>query len=60
MWKGNHEKIPTQPCELRDPPPLLPARGPPTGWGELVQAHGDRNAFQASPHDVPVINIQSG
>jgi hypothetical protein len=27
------------------PPPVSPARGPPTDWGELVQAHDDRNVF---------------
>ena len=25
-----------------------PTRGPPTDWGELVQAHDDRNVFQAT------------
>jgi len=24
---------------LLEPPPLSPARGPPTAWGELVQVH---------------------
>ena len=27
---------------LEPPPPVSPARGPPTDWGELVQAHDDR------------------
>jgi hypothetical protein len=31
-----------------EPPPVSPARGPPTDWGELVQAHDDRDVFQAS------------
>jgi hypothetical protein len=35
------------------------ARGPPTDWGELVQAHDDRNVFQASPDELPVIDIRS-
>jgi len=34
--------------EPLEPPPVSPARGPPTDWGELVQAHDDRNVFQAS------------
>ena len=29
-------------------PPVSPARGPPTDWGELGQAHDDRNVFQAT------------
>jgi pectate lyase len=35
----------------------LPARGPPTDWGELVQVHDDRDVsdgFQASPDELPV------
>jgi hypothetical protein len=27
-------------------PPISPARGPPTDWGELVQVHDDRDIFQ--------------
>jgi hypothetical protein len=42
-----------------EPPPVSPARGPPTDWGELVQAHDDRNVFQASPDELPVIDIHS-
>ena len=34
-----------EPLEL---PPLSPARGPPTDWGELVQAHDHRDSYQAS------------
>jgi hypothetical protein len=34
-------KILTHLGEPRVPPPLSPARGPPTEWGELVQAHHD-------------------
>ncbi len=43
----------------RVPPPLATARGPPTDWGELVQAHDDRHVFQASPVDLPAIDIHS-
>jgi hypothetical protein len=43
--------------EPLEPPPLLPARGPPTDWGELVQAHDDRAIFQASPDELPTIDI---
>ncbi len=42
-----------------EPPPVSPARGPPTDWGELVQIHDDRDVFQASPDDLPVIDIHS-
>ena len=38
-------------------PPVSPARGPPTDQGELIQAHDDRNAFQASPDELPGIDI---
>ena len=46
------------------PPPLAPARGPPTGWAELLQVHDDRDAIQASaglasPDELPVIDIHS-
>jgi len=52
-------KILTHLGEPLEPPPLSPARGPPTDWGELVQAHDVRDVFQASPGDFPVIDIQS-
>jgi hypothetical protein len=40
-------------------PPLSPARGPPTGWTELVQVHDERAIFQASPVELPDIDIYS-
>ena len=40
-------------------PPHPPARGPPTDWGELGQAHDDRAIFQASPDELAVIDIHS-
>jgi hypothetical protein len=42
-----------------EPPPVSPARGPPTDWGELVQAHDDRAILQASPDELHVIDIHS-
>jgi len=30
------------------PPPVSPARGPPTEWAELVQAHDERDAIQST------------
>jgi hypothetical protein len=45
-----------QPLEL---PPVSPAHGPPTDWGELVQADDDRAIFQASPDELPDIDIHS-
>jgi len=39
------------------PPPVSPAHGPPNDWGEIVQAHDDRAFFQASPDELPVIDI---
>jgi hypothetical protein len=45
--------------EPLEPPPLAPARGPPTDWTELVQVHDDRDAIQTSPDDLPAIDIRS-
>ena len=42
-----------------EPPPVSPARGPPTDWGELIQAHDDREAVQISPDELQVIDIHS-
>jgi hypothetical protein len=41
------------------PPPVSPACGPPTDWGEFVQVHHDRDVLQSSPDELPVIDIQS-
>ena len=56
---GPIRKILTHLGEPVEPPPLAPARGPPTEWGELVQAHDDRAIFQASPDELPAIDIHS-
>ena len=45
--------------EPLEPPPISPSRGPSTDWGELVQAHNDRDVFQASPDELPAIDIHS-
>jgi hypothetical protein len=45
--------------EPLEPPPVSPARGPPTDWGELVQAHDDREAVQGRIDELPVIDIRS-
>jgi len=42
-----------------EPPPVSPARGPPTDWGGLVQVHDDRDVFQSSPDELPAIDIHS-
>jgi hypothetical protein len=52
-------KILTHLGEPLEPAPISPARGPPTDWGELVQARDDRATFQASPDELPVIAIRS-
>jgi hypothetical protein len=52
-------KILTHLGEPLEPPPVSPARGPPTDWGELVQVHDDRDIFQASPDELPAIDIHS-
>jgi hypothetical protein len=54
---GPIRKILTHLGEPLEPPPIAAARGPPTDWGELVQAHDDRNVFQASPDELPAIDI---
>ena len=56
---GPIRKILTHLREPLEPPPVSPARGPPTDWGELVQAHDDRDAIQTSPDELPVIDIHS-
>ena len=45
---GTIRKILTHLDEPLEPPPVSPARGPPTDWDELVQAHDDRAFFQAT------------
>jgi hypothetical protein len=42
-----------------EPPPVSPARGPPTDSGEFVQVHHDREVLQSSPEELPVIDIHS-
>ena len=44
---GPIRKILTHLGEPLEPPPVSPARGPPTEWAELVQSHGYRDAMQA-------------
>jgi hypothetical protein len=56
---GPIRKILTHLGEPLEPPPVSPARGPPTDWGELLQVHDDRTIFQASPVELPVIDIHS-
>jgi len=55
---GPIRKILTHLGEPLEPPPVSPARGPPTEWAELVPAHDERDAIQASPDELPVIGIQ--
>ena len=56
---GPIRKILTHLGEPLEPPPVSPARGPPTDWGELVQIHDDRAIFQAPPDELPAIDIHS-
>lgn len=56
---GPIRKILTHLGEPLESPPISPARGPPTDWGETAQLHDDRDAFQASPADLPLIDIHS-
>jgi hypothetical protein len=50
-------KILTHLGEPLDPPHVSPAWGPPVEWAELVQSHGDGEFEQASPDDLPMIDI---
>ncbi|MEI6506529.1 MAG: hypothetical protein WCO90_11715, partial [Planctomycetota bacterium] len=52
---GPIRKILTHLSEPLEPPPVSPARGPPTDWGELVQIHDNRDVFQPSPDELPSI-----
>ena len=56
---GPIRKILTHLGEPLEPPPVSPARGPPTDWGELVQVYDDRTIVEASPDKLPVIDIHS-
>ena len=56
---GPIRKILTHLGEPLEPPPVSPARGPPTDRGELVQIHDDRDVFQAAPDELPAIDIHS-
>jgi hypothetical protein len=44
---GLIRKILTHLGEPLEPPPVSPARGPPTDWAELVHFHDDRAILQA-------------
>jgi hypothetical protein len=50
-------KILTHLGEPLEPPHVSPARGPPVDWGDLVQSFGDGELEQASPDDLPMIDI---
>ena len=52
-------KIVTHLGEPLEPPLVPPARGPPTDWVELVQAHDEVDAIQASLAELPSIEIHS-
>jgi hypothetical protein len=56
---GPIRKILTHLGEPLEPPPVSPARGPPTDWGKLMQIHDDREAVQVSPDELPAIDIHS-
>ena len=56
---GPIRKILTHLGEPLQPPPISPARGPPTDWGELMQIHDDRDIFQGRIDELPAIDIHS-
>jgi hypothetical protein len=47
-------QAPPDRCRLR-----IFRRGPSKEWGELVRTHDDRDIFQASPNELPAIDIHS-
>jgi len=57
---GPIRKILTLVGERLQPPPVSPALGPPTDWGELVQVHDDRDDYPASPDEMPPFLDPSG
>jgi hypothetical protein len=52
---GPIRKILTHLGEPLEPPPVSPAHGPPTVWGELVQADDDRALFQGKSGTGPIL-----
>jgi hypothetical protein len=61
MWVGVGAELGSAWVLMSVPPPVSPARGPPTDRGEFFSAwaHDDRDVFQP-PHDQrPVIDIRS-
>ncbi len=54
---GPIRKILTHLGEPLEPPPVSHARGPPADWGAFFQVLDDRGAIQASPDELPVIDI---
>ena len=56
---GSFRKILNHPGEPLEPPPVSPARGPPTDWGELVQVYDERDIFQGRIDELPAIDIHS-
>jgi hypothetical protein len=54
---GPIRQILTHLGEPLEPPHVSPARGPPVDWGELAQLHRGGEFEQASPDDLPMIDI---
>jgi hypothetical protein len=55
--QGPIRKILTHLGEPLEPPHVSPARGPPVDWSELAQSQGAGEFEQASPDDLPMIDI---
>jgi hypothetical protein len=52
-------KILTHLGEPLEPPPVSPARGPPTDGVELAQVHNECDVTQTSPDELPALDIHS-
>ena len=59
MEPGPIRKILTHLGEPLEPPPVSPACGPLSDWRKFMRADDDRDVFQASPDELPAIDIRS-
>jgi hypothetical protein len=59
MWVGRSAEQGSAWVRMSVPLPVSPASCLPIDWGELVQVQDDRDIFQASPDELPAIDIHS-
>jgi len=56
---GPIRKMPPHLGEPLEPPPISPARGLPTDWGELSRSMNTATSFNRPLDELPVIGIHS-